>query len=126
MAVGKSAVDLAAELQRDFFHPLGGGFERVRRVGVRALQLAAHLVVRIAQRLQFLAAQVQLRRRVVALVGDEKRRHQQQPGLAHLTHAGQKLAHLRVVARSYLADMMAITEDVYQGGQMEDGMYEGA
>ena len=38
----------------------------------------------------------------------------------------RQLAHLRVVARSYLADIMSITEDIYQGGQVEDGFSEGA
>lgn len=32
----------------------------------------------------------------------------------------RQLAHLRVVARSYLSDVLAITEDVYQGGDMDE------
>lgn len=33
----------------------------------------------------------------------------------------RQLSQLRVVARSYLADVLAITEDVYQGGDLEGG-----
>lgn len=33
----------------------------------------------------------------------------------------RQLSQLRVVARSYLADVLAITDDVYQGGDMEGG-----
>lgn len=38
----------------------------------------------------------------------------------------RQLSHLRVVARSYLADVLAITEDIYQGGDMDTHQYVSA